>query len=155
MCISEFETCSICGLGTIPSLAESLTSGGPQDSPVLPVFQAAGINYFLTSPLLFIPRALSSLLPPPPSGPGCISYQKATCKPSPGGRRLPLLPIGPSTASGPFGSFCGLGLLFLSTVVRKPLPQKVSAGGLVYRGTPRRAPGGSHTKPEAINLAVR
>lgn len=35
-----------------------------------------------------------------------------------------------------FGSFCGLGLLFLSTVVRKPLPQKASAGGLVYRAMP-------------------
>ena len=53
---------------------------------------------------------------------------------------LPLLPFCPSRAAGSFGSFCGLGLLFLSTVVRKPLPQKVSAGVFVYRGD---APEGS------------
>lgn len=44
------------------------------------------------------------------------------------------LPSSPCRAADSFGSFCGLGLLFLSTVVRKPLPQKVSAGDLVYRG---------------------
>lgn len=45
------------------------------------------------------------------------------------------------------GSFCGLGLLFLSTAVRKPLPQKVSSGGLVYRGDALRAPGESQPTP--------
>ncbi|EPQ15757.1 hypothetical protein D623_10010536 [Myotis brandtii] len=50
-------------------------------------------------------------------------------------------------AAASFGSFCGLGLLFLSTVVRKPLPQKASSGGLVCRGDAFRAPGESHPTP--------
>lgn len=73
------------------------------------------------------PRSLSSLqvLARPPHG---------ASKLSPGGGIHPPLLHPCRRAVVSFGSFCGLGLLFLSTVVRKPLPQKVSAGGLVYRG---------------------
>lgn len=53
----------------------------------------------------------------------------------------------PSRAAVSLGSFCGLGLLFLSTIVRKPLPQKVSAGGLIYRRDTSIAPGKFHTIP--------
>ena len=93
--------------------------------------------------------ALSSLLPLPPSPQvlDLLSEGHLQAEPPEDSAFPSCLPSHPSRASGPFGSFCGLGLLFLSTVVRKPLPQKVSAGGLVYRGTPQRAPGGSHTKP--------
>lgn len=71
---------------------------------------------------------------------------------SPEGCSFPLPTQGGAVS---FGSFCGLGLLFLSTVVRKPLPQKVSAGGLVYRGDTRRAPSESHPHPQARSGAIR
>lgn len=93
-----------------------------------------GRDYTGISAACLLPGALSSLFSLLPSGPGPARPPHGASKLSPrGGIHPPLLhPCQRAVVS--FGSFCGLGLLFLSTVVRKPLPQKVSAGGLVYRG---------------------
>lgn len=87
-------------------------------------------------PACFLGLSFGSLPPPFSAGPG-------SCKPFLEGFAFFL----PKGAAVSFGSFCGLGLLFLSTIVRKPLPQKVSAGGLVYRRDTPTAPGEFHTPP--------
>lgn len=94
-----------------------------------------GRDYKGISAACLLPGALSSLQPHSLSSLQVLARPPhGASKLSPGGGIHPPLLHPCRRAVVSFGSFCGLGLLFLSTVVRKPLPQKVSAGGLVYRG---------------------